>query len=648
MSSTQHSVGDVVRGKVASFDFLGVVTQVADGQVTCRCIKHEFKMHEDRTTDSLTVGTEHKFLMSELTAVDLKRCVDEAVSASAGQGSALGFNEKSALDWIANCPAPLLLPYVHSFASAAGTSGGMSSLSLDDILQKILEFVTSDPGLQAQLRNRHVVASLAEAVTVCSVLSRPLDSNLGKLHEWLSTTVDQDKFLSSLASSSGGSGDGTSAADPATSGCGGGGGGGGGSTSADSVVGEFSNTVRDLNLSTAFMDGITAPLRPVPVESQDRALRDSAFKKLAKFWPTFEAQVRHLCNKLVRLTTDNAASVVPFLKEQSASRGSSNKYHTQRTRLMEDLNRERYQALVSTLRGLMPKGVCNKQKDKTVIGLLRSAVQNAARFQTLLDTIREKSGTTSRVAPLKGVGRALEKLALGNHDTAESLKDVLRGSIIATTLLALMHVLDVLNELTTEKKIVLVQVDDRFSSPAPGGWSDVLIYFTFPDSPLVMELQIQHSRLFTIRNSDGGHGEYESSRVAQQLLRHPNVRKLAAGTKKAKSRMEKLQIQQHVENEVVARMGRLKKESKKLARQQKGLVQLKQSVANLQTSEETSNCRMRQLQTDIDALKLAVDALRTSDQASTERVQKLQKQMRALVGVACAAAVVGVAWALRQ
>merc|ERR1719174_2914594 len=152
-------------------------------------------------------------------------------------------------------------------------------------------------------------------------------------------------------------------------------------------------------------------------------------------------------------------------------------------------------------------------------------------------------------APLKGMGRALEKLVLRpgavSKVKAEGLEavdakylvDVLRGSLKCPDFTEIVFMLDLLEMLDVEMgdpkkaeaqgwdldkfQIRSIHIKYRFNSPTSGGWADAMVNFTFAhddDTHHIMELQLQHAQMLVVRKEGKAHEAYNSFRSAFELL----------------------------------------------------------------------------------------------------------------------------------
>ena len=69
-------------------------------------------------------------------------------------------------------------------------------------------------------------------------------------------------------------------------------------------------------------------------------------------------------------------------------------------------------------------------------------------------------------------------------------------------------------------EIKVVRVKDRFNSPAPGGWMDVManVMFVGDRSKLICEIQFVHTSMLAVRKNMKGHDDYAVSRSASELV----------------------------------------------------------------------------------------------------------------------------------
>ena len=177
------------------------------------------------------------------------------------------------------------------------------------------------------------------------------------------------------------------------------------------------------------------------------------------------------------------------------------------TKRLETLNRKQYRV----------------QTNSVFSELYSTAFALTARFNRFLGKVAQKcAGAKNLEAPLKGIGRALEKLVLAPGVAAKfkeeglasvdatPLVDILRGSLECPDFIEIVFILELLVMLDVdmgdEKKakqqgwdlrefqVRIIHLKDRFTTPTSGGWADAMVNFSFAhgdDTHLVMELQIQ-------------------------------------------------------------------------------------------------------------------------------------------------------------
>ena len=172
------------------------------------------------------------------------------------------------------------------------------------------------------------------------------------------------------------------------------------------------------------------------------------------------------------------------------------------------------------------------------------------RFNAFLAKLCEKCVGAKRLkAPIKGTGRALEKMVLRRGAIAKikadgvealdatKLVDILRGSINCPDFTEIVFLLELLLLLDVgmgnaqkaqaagwnldDFQIRLIHMKDRFSHPTSGGWADMLVNFSFAhgdETHHVMELQLQHQQMLVVRKAGKAHNQYNSFRSAFELL----------------------------------------------------------------------------------------------------------------------------------
>ena len=127
-------------------------------------------------------------------------------------------------------------------------------------------------------------------------------------------------------------------------------------------------------------------------------------------------------------------------------------------------------------------------------------------------------------APFKGAFRALEKTMM-QHNAADRrstahVVDILRGTVSCKTLAGALRCLQLIVE---DKSFRICRVKDRFSPgcETSAHWRDVMLngYFVgAPGGQHIVEIQIHHETLGTIRKKMGGHFIYAQVRSLIEAL----------------------------------------------------------------------------------------------------------------------------------
>eukprot|EP00729_Bicosta_minor_P002571 gene2571-2804_t len=78
------------------------------------------------------------------------------------------------------------------------------------------------------------------------------------------------------------------------------------------------------------------------------------------------------------------------------------------------------------------------------------------------------------------------------------------------------------------RSIRITRIKNRFANPTSGGWGDVMVNFYFEKDPQkhIVELQLMHDRMMTVRKKQGAHAAYNQARTAAELLEALGVQRL--------------------------------------------------------------------------------------------------------------------------
>ena len=79
------------------------------------------------------------------------------------------------------------------------------------------------------------------------------------------------------------------------------------------------------------------------------------------------------------------------------------------------------------------------------------------------------------------------------------------------------------------RSIRVTRIKNRFDTPTSGGWGDVMVnfYFEKDERRHIVELQLMHDRMMTVRKKQGAHAAYNQARTAAELLEALGVPQVA-------------------------------------------------------------------------------------------------------------------------
>lgn len=137
----------------------------------------------------------------------------------------------------------------------------------------------------------------------------------------------------------------------------------------------------------------------------------------------------------------------------------------------------------------------------------------------VLDIENRTNAIGHQLAPLKGMGRAVEKLVTEEHFNIGGMKDILRSTIVVNDYADAQKVID---EIATEFDILRIKNRSGIPMTGPnlssapredfGGYSDVLVNITMPNG-VIGEIQINVPTMLSVK-ADHGHKLYEAAREA--------------------------------------------------------------------------------------------------------------------------------------
>ena len=185
-------------------------------------------------------------------------------------------------------------------------------------------------------------------------------------------------------------------------------------------------------------------------------------------------------------------------------------------------------------------------RDKTCNSKLHVAQHEGEVYTTVLDP-------PQKALVLKNEARVLVKTGLqpgpaGEHFMCGKCFDIVRAGLafesIADIKVALKLVLACDQNMELElglgkmllgdfaRSIRVVRIKNRFEATTPGGWGDIMVnfYFEADQNKHIVELQLMHGRMMTVRKAMKGHTAYNQARTAAELLERLGAAPRAAPT----------------------------------------------------------------------------------------------------------------------
>ena len=269
-----------------------------------------------------------------------------------------------------------------------------------------------------------------------------------------------------------------------------------------------------------------APL--VPLRAAAKLVQKLGPETVKALWPVIATAIVGVLIRIVdavKSAPEHASEVLTAIFDRER-KSSLDTYQKQLRRARRDPTFPEFKGASASVMSQLEKFNRKELRVQTASSfseLYSTAHSMLKRFNVFLANLAQKcSSTRALQAPLKGMGRALEKLVLrpgaadkvkmGGMDALDSttLVDVLRGSLECPDFTEIVFILELLVLLDVDMgnaekakaqgwdldkfQIRIVHIKDRFTTPTSGGWADAMVNFTFAhgdDTFQVMELQIQ-------------------------------------------------------------------------------------------------------------------------------------------------------------
>ena len=269
-----------------------------------------------------------------------------------------------------------------------------------------------------------------------------------------------------------------------------------------------------------------APL--VPLRAAAKIVQKLGSDVVQAVWSVLAGAITNVLTRLVDAVSANPVSAKKLLSAifDGERKASLSTYQKQLRRARRDPTFPEFSTEVADLMRKLKKfhrKELRVQTTRSFHELYSTAQAMHKRFNDFLTALAQKCAiSTALFAPLKGMGRALEKLVLIPGAAAQikvmglegvdatHLTDVLRGSLKCPDFTEIVFILDLLEMLDVDMgdpkkamaqgwdlqkhQIRIIHLKDRFNKPTSGGWVDAMVNFCFvhgDDTQHVMELQLQ-------------------------------------------------------------------------------------------------------------------------------------------------------------
>ncbi|GAB3522824.1 RelA/SpoT domain-containing protein [Photobacterium alginatilyticum] len=140
--------------------------------------------------------------------------------------------------------------------------------------------------------------------------------------------------------------------------------------------------------------------------------------------------------------------------------------------------------------------------------------QQAASAQSELEDVLSQVSLLTAAQPvlpgLKSKARAQQKIATELEGQTELLTDLARGSLVTNNIGSLVQSFELLN-----KEVTVVEVKNRFKTPAPSGYRDLKLLVRLPKTQHIAEIQLHLEEISVIKNG-AEHEIYEQIQTIER------------------------------------------------------------------------------------------------------------------------------------
>ena len=169
-------------------------------------------------------------------------------------------------------------------------------------------------------------------------------------------------------------------------------------------------------------------------------------------------------------------------------------------------------------------GTDRAQNSTRMFGLYREATNPALKeeYEAVFSDVARETGAELNVAPVKSMVRSYEKAGMRHskkkRHLLDEMCDTFRGSMKCESVKVIRKVVELI---CADPRFNVMRLNDRLTISTTAGWRDVLITGEFTDLNLanhVVEIQIHHEKLVSIREDMGGHYVYAIFRSLVESL----------------------------------------------------------------------------------------------------------------------------------
>ncbi|MCW8996024.1 MAG: hypothetical protein OQK77_09445, partial [Psychromonas sp.] len=143
--------------------------------------------------------------------------------------------------------------------------------------------------------------------------------------------------------------------------------------------------------------------------------------------------------------------------------------------------------------------------------LYKKAIAAQSELEMITERIALQTATSTFSSGVKSKLRARNKINIKLAGHSEQITDLVRTSIVAKDIPALMNAFELL-----EQETQLLRVKNRFKTPQASGYRDLSLLLRLPESQIVAEVQL-HLKAFSVIKNGQEHDNYEKIQQIERL-----------------------------------------------------------------------------------------------------------------------------------